>query len=112
MRKSFTINGKRYEVTGKTQKELDDRYFYKRLEVEGNLTDKTVREWCEEWLVRYKKGKISEKNYKGYVSFLRKFIYGKIGDKSLGSVTKRDCQEIINGLYGFSDFYITLPRAH
>ena len=106
MRKTFTINGKRYEVTGKTQKQLDDRYFYKRLEVERLNSEKTVEEFCTEWLDRYKRHRVTDKNYKGYVSLLSKYVYPFIGQKKLGSVTKKDCQTIINNLHGYSDFYI------
>jgi integrase len=106
MRKSFTINGKRYEVTGKTQRELDDRYFYKRLEVERLLSEKTVECWCKEWLERYKKGKVTEKNYKNYISLINLHIIPYIGKKKLGKVTIADCQNILNRLSGYSAYYI------
>lgn len=107
MRKSFTFNGKRYEVTGKTQKELDDRYFYKRLKLEGGLqNNKTVSEWCEEWLVRYKKNKVTKKNYNMYVSLVNRFVISYIGDKLLQDVTPSDCQNIFNFKTNYSDFMI------
>ena len=107
MRKSFTINGKRYEVTGKTQKELDDRYFYKRLQVEGGVQKSiSVEEWCNEWLVRYKKDKITKKNYNMYISLVERFILLHIGEKLLANVTPSDCQTILNNLTGYSEFTI------
>lgn len=106
MRKTFTINGKRYEVTGKTQRELDDKYFYKRLEVEKILSEKTVSEWCEEWLVRYKLPKVTPKNYKNYNSLITLHIIPYIGHKKLGKVTVVDCQDILNKLSGYSAYYI------
>lgn len=106
MRKTFTINGKRYEVTGKTQKQIDDRYFYKRLEVERSMTEKTVECWCEEWLERYKKNKVTDKNYKNYVSLINLHILPYIGKKKLGKVTIVDCQNVLNNLSGYSAYYI------
>lgn len=107
MRKTFTINGKRYEVTGKTQKELDDRYFYKRLQVEGGVSNnKSVSDWCSEWLVKYKLGKMTKKNYNMYISLVKRFILPHIGEKLLANVTPSDCQTILNNLTGYSEFTI------
>lgn len=108
MRKTFTINGKRYEVTGKTQKELDDRYFYKRLQVEGGVSNnKSVSDWCNEWLVRYKKDKITKKNYNMYISLVNRIVLPVIGNKLLSEVTPLDCQNIFNFKVNYSDFMIT-----
>ena len=109
MRKTFTYNGKRYEVYGKTQKELDDKYFYKRLELEKCQTSSefTVSEWGEIWLERYKKPVVNEKNFKLYSGRLKNHIYPQIGNKKLSEVTQRDCQIILNNCIGLSATYIS-----
>lgn len=108
MRKTFTINGKRYEVTGKTQKEVDDKYFYKRLEIEFSHKCKryTVLEWGNIWLEKYKKPVVSERNYRLYKGKLNNLIFPYIGDKDLTEVTLSDCQLLINRYCEYSETYI------
>lgn len=108
MRKSFTFNGKRYDIYGKTQQEIDDKYFYKRLELEDELNDSiyTVSEWGQIWLEMYKRPAVNEKNYQLYSGRLRNHIYPQIGDKKLNTVSRRDCQMILNNCTGMSGTYI------
>lgn len=108
MRKSFTFNGKRYEVYGSSQKELDDKYFYKRLELENEVNNSvyTVSEWGEIWLEKYKKPSVNKKNYSLYSGRLHKYIYPQIGNKRLNAVSQSDCQIILNNCIGMSGTYI------
>lgn len=108
MRKSFTFDGKRYEVFGKNQREVDDKYFYKRLELEFPTKCKKykVSEWGEIWLEKYKKPVVSERNYKLYKGKLNNLIFPYIGDKDLTEVTVDDCQVLINKYSLYSETYI------
>ena len=104
MRKSFTVNGKRYEVYGKTQKEIDDKYFFKRLELERQNGSQSLRGLSERWL-SIKKDKVTTKNYRMYE---RDVVYhlSPILDKPIESITFLDCQDIVNGFSGYSDYSI------
>lgn len=110
MRKSFTVNGRRYEVTGKTQKEIDDKYFEKRLELEKQSSSytHTVESWGEVWLEKYKKSTVNNKNYKLYCGRLSNHIYPYIGTKYLSEVTKSDCIDILYRQDGYSTFHINM----
>ena len=103
MRKSFTVNGKRYEVYGKTQKEIDDKYFHKRLELE-NQSELKFRELCERWL-SIKENNIEPKNYRMYESDIEHHL-SSILDKSVTMITFDDCQEIVSSLSGYSEYSI------
>lgn len=108
MRKSFTFNGKRYEVYGSSQKELDDKYFYKRLELENEVNNSvyTVSEWGEIWLEKYKKHTLNPKNFRLYKGILNNHIYPFIGDELLSSVTSNHCQLLINSFHNYSASFI------
>lgn len=109
MRKTFTFNGKRYEVTASNQKELDDRYFYKRLALEKEADNEgyTVSEWGEIWLKKYKEAVVNTKDYKLYLSRLTTHIYPAIGNIKLSKVTMSDCQLLMNTCSSYSSTYIS-----
>lgn len=108
MRKTFTYNGKRYDITAHTKRELDNKYFYRRLELEFPTKCKRylVSEWGDIWLERYKKPVVNDKNYKLYKGKLNNLIYPYIGDKDLTEVTSSDCQILINQYCSYSDTYL------
>lgn len=108
MRKTFTVNGKRYEVCGRTQHELDEKYFQKRLEIESKASkcEYTVSEWGEIWFERYKKPAVTKDNYHHDVRRVRNHIFPQIGDLKLSEVTFGDCQDTINKCGDFSNSYI------
>lgn len=106
MRKTFTYNGKRYEVTANNQHDLDEKYFKKRYELEFCQCKYTVEEWCLIWLEKYKKNSINETNYRHYRIRINKYILPVIGKKKLDEVKLIDCQMVVNSSSGLSATYI------
>ncbi len=97
IRKTFTINGKRFEVSGKTLEDV----IRKKIEIEQQQKEKeikknnvTVSEWTETALARYKPNVSDEYLYQMTMR-IDKHILSYIGDKRLQDVTPLDCQTVL-----------------
>ena len=97
IRKTFTINGKRFEVSGKTLEDV----IRKKIEIEQQQKEKeikknnvTVSEWTETALARYKPNVSDEYMYQMTMR-IDKHILSYIGDKRLQDVTPLDCQTVL-----------------
>lgn len=105
VRKSFTFDGKRYFVRGKTEEEA----IVKREKVlrdlqEGKRLKKnalTVQKWAEQCVEIYKTNQ-KEVTRKSYESRLRSCIYPYIGDMPLQYVKPMHCQQVLNHQEGNS----------
>lgn len=108
MRKSFTVDGVRYWVYGKTKSELNARYKEKLKAVQNRktaLSKQTVRNWSYEWLETYKEPFVNAKGYKDIKQIVDNWINPAIGKLPLTSVRSVQLQRIINSTAEHSQSY-------
>lgn len=113
-RSTFYLEGKRYETTGKNQKEADQKAAIKmdklkRGEV-GISGDMTVARWAAQWLATYKKPKVGEGQYKNYLLYVNKIIVPAIGTLKVKHVKDIHLQKILNERIGKSKSDLTKLR--
>ena len=105
-RSTFYLNGKRYEATGKNQREADQKAAIKRDKLErgevGISGDMSVARWAEEWLETYKRPFVGEAQYRNYCTFINGVIAPAIGAKKLKDIRDIELQKIINSRIGYS----------
>lgn len=97
MRKTFTFEGKRYEVTAKTEAELYERIARKKIELEENKIKESnalVKDYLENWFLVFKEPYVVEKTMTMYTSSI-KVINNYIGYRRLKDITSSDIQAII-----------------
>ena len=105
MRKSFTYEGQRYWVSGKTQKELDANYKKKYKEVTRTGKDWTFEDWTVEYISLYKTD-VAEDTLANFEMRVRNFLLPTLGRLKLDSITHVHCQKILSGMRGYSADYI------
>lgn len=114
-RKTFTFEGKRYSVSGKTPERLEENLARKKLMLSGvweegdcvTAKDKiTVSDWIPEWLTVYKMPVVSNDWYKGLCKFCSNLILPAIGEMKLSEVRPTDLQKILNSKSDCSRSYI------
>lgn len=106
--KAFTFEGKRYYVTGKTEKELFEKTVAKieelnaKVEYERMMAARiTVTKWANQAVEAYK---INQKpiTQKKYLQRMRSCILSQIGNMEIHEVTPLICQEVLNRQAGKS----------
>jgi len=114
-RKTFSIDGKRYEIRADTEEELMKKYILKKNDVEngrviysGNMT---VRAWTEQALKIYKTN-VTESTLYNHTCQINKHILSQIGNMPLRSVKPVHCQQILNNQAGMSESHIKMIRMH
>lgn len=99
IRKTFTFEGKRYQVYGDTLDEVYEKKQKRLLELkEGRIRysgNMTVREWTTQALKTYKVN-VGADNLKNMEYRIEKHICSQIGDQPLRTVTAIQCQDIMN----------------
>lgn len=113
--KSFTFEGKRYYVRGKTEREAIENIVKKKQELEKRSTiaskDITVAEWAIICYDTYKRGGVKEETYKKYVNRLKACVCNQpIGRMQVQKVKNIDCQNCINAQAGNSEYQIKQTR--
>ena len=113
-RSTFYYESKRYETTGKTQKEADQEAAVKldklkRGEV-GISSNMSVKAWAEIWLETYKKPTVTDKSYRDYKRQIDNFIVPAIGTMRLRDVKDVHLQKILNSRAGSSLSRVKLLR--
>ena len=105
IRKTFTFEGKRYTVRGKTEKEAIMKMANKqrdleegRVVVSGNMT---VEAWALKANTVYRP-KQASKTRKSDIAKMRSGIFKYIGNRPLKSIKKIELQEILNKQEGSS----------
>jgi len=105
-RSTFYFEGERYECTGKTQKEADQKAAVKKDKLErgevGVSSNMTVKAWANEWLETYKRPTLGEGQYKNYLGHINNVITPAIGSLPLKSVKDVHLQKILNSRAGKS----------
>ena len=99
VRKSFTFEGKRYFVKGRTEEEAIIKRAEKKKELESGrvviASSMTVADWAYRAVDTYKTRQ-KEITKKKYVGNMRHNILEQIGAMSLKSVKPIHCQEVLN----------------
>lgn len=109
---TFTFEGKRYFVKGKTQREADQKAALRKADMEAGrvaASKKTVAEWWPEYLETYHP-KASDGTLVLYDSIYRHAIAPEIGPRALKSVRSADLQRIMNNLSTRSESYAKKAR--
>lgn len=104
-RKTFTYDGRRYDVRGDTLMELGEKVALKKMELETARKvasgDILFRDWAEKCTETYKPNQ-SDMTRAKFLERLRHSILKYIGDKPLKTVTAFDCQYTMNQQTGRS----------
>lgn len=108
--KSFTYEGKRYYVRGKTEQEAFERMALKKLGLkEANMAYEpsimTVQEWADKCVDTYKSN-ITEKAQRTCRDIIRLYICTEIGNMKLKNVKQIHCQRVMNGVADKSQYTI------
>lgn len=102
LRKTFTYDGKRYEVTAKTTKELNRKIVEKKKKLKQQSSYiPRFDEWFETWLDTYKDD-VAMRTYKSYIERAKKHYLPVFGKKKLPDIKHTDCQKFFNKLKGYS----------
>ena len=108
-RKDFTVNGRRYTVKAKTQKELVEKEIRKRVQIENNeVIDScmTLREWADRCVETYKTNQKDITREK-YMVRMNGCILKPIGDMRLRDIKPLHCQQVLNAQAGKSRRHIS-----
>nr|DAE34602.1 MAG TPA: Integrase [Caudoviricetes sp.] len=110
VRKTFTFEGKRYAVRGKTEKEAIINMANKIRDLEeGNIVisgNTLVKDWALKCVETYKTTQ-AEETRKTYLGKMKSIIFRQIGDRPLKSIKPFDVQNVMNSLQGYSKSYIS-----
>lgn len=110
VRRTFTFDGKRYEVSGKTLEEALEKKHRKLKELEEGALKKSGQALVKGWYkTAYEtfKVNISYEYYKESLYRVEKHIIPSIGHLPLNKVTTLDCQKIMNAQKGKSKSHIS-----
>lgn len=113
VRKTFTFDGRRYEVVGATEEEAILKKAAKLRELEaGQLTSSsTVRQWSQIWLETYVKPRgMTAKSYRMYTDILDNVILPAIGGMKLRQVSDIQLQKIVNSRQELSSSTVIKTR--
>ena len=114
-RKTFTFEGKRYDVTAKTEQELYEKIARKKIELEegyNKITKNTlVRDWCREWLDTYKAPTVGLSWYKSIEGICNNIIIAEIGNMRIKDVKSVHIQKILNSMSNCSRSYLGKIRV-
>nr|DAH99667.1 MAG TPA: Integrase [Caudoviricetes sp.] len=116
VRKTFTHNGTRYEVKGKTEAEAIERMALKREELRrGEATsggNMPVNKWFTQWLELYKTpAGLTPKSLGMYRQLYDRHIGPAVGRMKLQDVRDIHLQKILNGQAGMSYSHCTKLRS-
>lgn len=111
-RSTFTYDGKRYQVYGRTQKEADQKAALRKADLEAGkvaASAMTVGEWWAQYLPAYH-ARASEGTLELYRGIYKHAIAPEIGPRPLKSVRSVDLQRIMNNLSTRSESYAKKAR--
>lgn len=110
IRKTFTFEGKRYTVRGKTEKEAIMKMANKLRDLEeGSVVisgNTSVKDWALKCVETYKTNQ-ADSTRKTYLEKMNSVIFTKIGSRTLKSIKPFDVQNVMNSLQGYSKAYIS-----
>ncbi|MDR0914393.1 MAG: site-specific integrase [Oscillospiraceae bacterium] len=105
-RKTFTYQGKKYQITATDEKTLMRKVVEKQLQLErGEIVvnkNTTVARWVQQWLEIDKKPAVSASTYSKLVSIVNNHIVPYIGNYRLCDVQRQMLQKLLNDHAGGS----------
>jgi integrase len=114
LRKTFTHEGKRHDVTAATEKELIVKVAMKKRDLEEGKKRITknmlVRDWAGEYIEVYRRPSVGSDMYRDLTSQNRVWIIPHIGNLQLKDVKPLHCQKILNAMAGLSATHIKKVR--
>lgn len=105
IRKSFTFDGLRYEVYGKTEEEALEKKLEKLRKLEAGHVDSnvTVKQWADAWYEAYvSHRKCTAKTKSTYRGYLDRVIIPELGPQKLKKVSSLRLQKLLNDREGNS----------
>ena len=108
-RKTFTFDGKRYEIYGDSLQEVYEKMALKKRDLEeGRITFDShmlLHVWISEVLETYKSG-LGERTSYDVRKRIEKHIIPSLGNLPIGNIKPVHCQKLINSKTGYSREYI------
>lgn len=108
-RKTFTFNGIKYQVYGKTKSEVEEKLLEKKTALKQGLisheSELTIKEWGEKATLLYKTNQ-SDETKERYIGVMRSSIFKEIGHIKLKNATPVLLQECLNRQEGRSKDHI------
>lgn len=101
LRKTFTFDGKRYDVTGNTEAELYERIAAKKAALQNNVIKEAnmlAKDYIDQWFEVYKEPYVSAKTREMYITSTN-HIKAYIGGIPLKKVTATDIQQMVTAEY-------------
>ena len=110
VRKTFTFNGRRYEVTGKTEEEAMRKMIKKQIALENDMVlvngNTLLKDWYKTAFEAYKPN-VSDRYMNQCLVRFRKHVISDIGNYPLSQITPLQLQTILNRQKGSSRSHIT-----
>lgn len=112
----YTLNGKRYTIYGKTQKEVEKKLRDAQYEIDHGIYAKpdriTVDAWYQAWIKEYRENIVREGTLTSYKHYYR-HVGEEIGKMKLQTVNPVHIQRILNKMRGegYSVGYIKKIKA-
>nr|DAM83809.1 MAG TPA: Integrase [Caudoviricetes sp.] len=108
-KKTFTFEGKRRYVYGKTEIEAIEKRAILKSQLEGGKVEISrntqVSIWINEWLDNYKEPEVNYRWYKDIKSICNRIIVPAIGHMRISSVKPLHVKKILNSIQGYSSSY-------
>jgi len=110
LRRTFSFEGKRYDVRAETEEELAVKIALKKRDLEeGHILvtkNMLVSDWFKTFMTSYKQNTISEETYDDYLYRWESKIEPYIGRMRVKDVRQIHCQKIVSDMSGHSKDYI------
>jgi len=107
--KTFTFDGKRYYVRGKTEAEAYEKRALMRASFESGKkvvsSNMTVEAWAIKCIEIYKTA-AKENTRKSFYDTVQRYILNQIGDMPIKNVKPMHCQNVLNGVSHLSQYII------
>jgi integrase len=107
--KTFTFDGKRYHVYGKSEKEAIEKKAVLKSELENGKViiskNTQVKTWIKEWIETYKAGDVNDRWLNDIKGICNNFIVPNIGHLPLKSVKPIHIKKILNSISNYSRSY-------
>lgn len=113
----YTLNGKRYTIYGKTQKEVEKKLRDAQYEIEHGIFARpekiTVDSWFQTWIEEFQKNSIRETTYRMEKGLYNTHLKDQIGKMLMKDVRVEHIQKILNGMCqkGYKRSYIERVRG-
>ena len=108
-RKTFSFDGKKYEVYANSEKEMYEKMFLKKQDLEKGrklVSGSTLfSDWAEEWLSTYKEPAVKEITFRTIRNLVRNTLVPELGPMPIRSIKAVHCQKLLNAKPGRSIYH-------